>query len=108
MTDKIFKDAVVCWVILKYKDLGKSKKYFIDAVPLTVAWEGLSDADELYINSDVEVIAVIPAAPGTCKVLGEMPNGSLGMLGYELPGADSPDWLKLLDAKVGQEATKNR
>ncbi len=107
MPDEIFKDAVIGWIISKCKIQRDSEKYFIHAAPLAVSYEGILDEDDLNGDLNDEVISVIPASPGTYQVWGVMPDGICEVLGYELPGAYSPDWQELLKEKKSKRGDKN-
>lgn len=102
MSETVFKDAVIGWVVLKcrlYHNKPGKPEYFLSVMPLAVNWEGLLDDSGLDIENGDEVITVIPAAPGTCQVWGAMESGECVVLGYEIPGAYTPNWEELVREK---------
>jgi len=93
MENRIVKDAVIGFAITKEGGI----------IPLTMGWDGTTDEYCLDIEN-IEVISVIPAPPGSLQVLGLKSNSEVySFLGYEIPGADSPDWEKKLDSGIVKE-----
>jgi hypothetical protein len=94
---KIFKDPIIAFAIVRLDFVGKELdvKSDLDIIPISVSWDGTE------INGDFrEILAVYPAQPGTYSVRGyidDIPEEEI-WLGYELPGADIPDWEEVLAA----------
>lgn len=91
MSDDILKDLVVGYLVVKDYDQVTVK-------PLAIGWDG--EPDDLIHEDTEEIIGVIPAQPGTLQVWGVMPDGEAKPLGYELPGADCPNWEDKLAARI--------
>ena len=70
--------------------------------PLMVSWEGDETGrapGNASFSKEGTMQGVVPAQPGTFHVLGQIAPGRLVHLGYEIPGADHPDWEALLTSK---------
>ncbi len=104
---KIIKDIIIGFLITKHK--RRDGSYYISNQPLIGSWDDLGD-DEAVVNSDDEIIGIIPAPPYSHRVLGlfkcvekDLPyphNGVYDTLGYEFPGAYYPNWKKLLEERI--------
>jgi len=96
----IIRDLIVGFLIVRSKvPNGVS---YVSTIPLDTSWDGFND--NIDIDPNEEIIGIIPAPPGSYKILGLVPNkddiGSYENLGYEYRGAYFPDWKKLLEEKI--------
>jgi hypothetical protein len=99
----VVKFALVGWVLVKRRlreppRPGSDVTHIVQALPLRAVWDrGLDDFSCLLGPRD-EVVGVVPAPPGSycvkCFPYG-CASGVGDLLGYELPGADAPDWQSL-------------
>lgn len=105
---KIVKEPIIGSLVIKFT--RKDGSFYIGTDPLSVSWDGFgNDINEFYDEKD-QVIGVLPAPPYSYKVLGLFPckeehypypkSGTYEFLGYEFPGANYPDWIKLLAERI--------
>lgn len=106
MSDRIFREPVIGFVIIKGEYQFSNRKgkpeYYITQKIITTNWEGLDGDDIDLYPEEREVVGVIPAPPGSFAVYGCLPDDTATLLGYEFPGAYSPDWEELLDTVIKQ------
>ncbi|MCL6447617.1 MAG: hypothetical protein K6U04_05600 [Armatimonadetes bacterium] len=109
---EFIKDAVIGFLVTKvpyFQPKRGEPTHFVSARPVAFNWEGLVN-EYLDLEEGETVIGVIPAPPGTYEVWGEMPDGTMEVLGYETPGAYTPDWNEVLEetAKRRTETKKRK
>lgn len=89
---KVFRDPIIAFAIVRF---GLADDNSVEIVPLSVSWDGTC------IHGGIDqILAVYPAQSGTYSVHGyidDIPEEEI-WLGYELPGADTPDWEEVLTA----------
>jgi len=104
---EVFKDHLLGFVLIKTKyDEGHTvnETHYIHPEPITADYECYSGIDGSYnvaLRSDRdEVIGIIPAQSGSLAVYFSPENGSAHseLIGYEFPGAEHPDWNKLIQS----------
>jgi len=71
----------------------------VDALPINVNWEGLSD-ENCVLPPTAKVYGTIQAPAKSFRVLAMMPDESWEFLGYDFFGAFSPDWEELYTERL--------
>jgi hypothetical protein len=123
MTSKgrLWRDAVVGWVITRSKeafcdadmtgildDDGDRRYYALSVIPIALDTEAFTTQNcRLFEDEKVQVIGVIPAAPGTCEVSGKVVRDGVSYietLGYEIPGGDKLNWEELIREREERNA----
>ena len=100
---EIIREAIVAWVIIKTHDIHG--KPIVGILALNHGWEFDFYTLENYEETD-EIVAVIPAQPGTYIVIACSPEKCVE-LGYELPGAYHPDWIEIAKKKLCRKANSH-
>ena len=101
---KIIRDPIIAFLIVKIKNDQNS--FYINTVPITTDWNNFNEDTD--INSDDEIIGVVPAPQHSYMVSGLFPrkgvkypdNGTFKYLGFEFEGAYCPDWEKELERRI--------
>ncbi len=112
---KILKEPIIGSLVIKFT--RNDGAFYIGTDPLSVSWDGFGDNNESYDEKD-QVIGVLPAPPCSYKVFGLFPckeehypyptYGIYEFLGYEFPGANYPDWVKLLEERIKGKEERNK